>query len=175
MANKFRLTTFARHYEQTLYLDCDVVIRPNAPDIFERVPVGKWGLVDEKRLIGESNYHRDVETIAKRFGYDLPDWCPNGGVMIVPQNCDEYLPPETPFPVQWCFDQSWLACRLKNWVAIDDRFNWMHIRKDYQAGLDDAWFVHLNGTSKTERLEMLQKLVESCGMQNTECKMQNAK
>ncbi len=38
MGNKYRFTEVARRYELSVLVDCDVVIRPNAPNIFERVP-----------------------------------------------------------------------------------------------------------------------------------------
>ncbi len=37
----------AEHYRQTLYLDCDVIVRRDAPNVFELVPETHWGVVDE--------------------------------------------------------------------------------------------------------------------------------
>jgi hypothetical protein len=158
MLNKWRITSFAKHWVQTLYLDCDVIIRDAAPNIFESVPIGKWGLVNEAKYIAARNYFADLVAVADRYGYAKPDWCPNAGVMVIPQGCEAYEPPKGKVPSQWCLDQSWLACRLSDYHPIDSRYNWMAIQPNFEHGLDSAWFVHLNGTTRDTRLGQLATL-----------------
>lgn len=159
MLNKWRIHQYAAWWQQTLYVDCDVLIRDDAPDIFDQVPVGEWGCVDESRHITNRQYYSDMQAVAERYGYDCPSWCPNAGVLLIPQQCDEYRPPQGPMPSQWCFDQSWLACRLQSHVELDNRFNWMAIQEGFSEGLDSAWFVHLNGTTKKDRIDRMRNIV----------------
>lgn len=70
------LDHYTRHYDQVLWLDADVIARPDAPDIFAEVPVSHFGAwCDEGRINADSTPPHPMY----RHGYF------NSGVMVCPR------------------------------------------------------------------------------------------
>jgi hypothetical protein len=153
MANKWRIGHLAKAFERTLYVDSDVFIKPDAPDIFE-LPA-KLGARDERpdysyrpgwyeSEAAELFFHQGVKHTLER--------CINGGVLLL-TNDTASLYDEPDFsicPRRWCSDQYWLSYRMETnpekVIWLDDRWNWGFIRNDWWQGLEDAWFIHFNGS-----------------------------
>lgn len=154
LANKWRLASFSRSYDQTLYVDSDVLIMPQAPDIFASVPSG-FAVRDEKPDYAYRPNWYEHETLdlyqSQGVVHELSR-CANAGVMLMtPETAELYEePPQRPYSQLWCTDQHWLSYRLettdKQVTWLDDRWNWGFIRADWWSGLQYAWFVHLNGS-----------------------------
>jgi hypothetical protein len=167
MANKWRLSSFARNYDQTLYLDSDVLIMPNAPDIFSAVPNGFAARDEGPDYQYRPNWYlNEALDLFNSQGvtHELAH-CANGGVMLMtPETAELYEePPHKPYSQLWCTDQHWLSYRLettdKPVTWLDDRWNWGFIRRDWWMGLTDAWFVHLNGSRPLSyRLELAERI-----------------
>ena len=47
MANKYRVYNVSSVYDKTLYLDCDVMIKDDAPNLFELTPDDKFCVLEE--------------------------------------------------------------------------------------------------------------------------------
>ncbi len=80
---KMELAGLLNTYERLVYVDTDILIRDDAPDIFEIVPVDAVGMLDESRFC-----ERRHETIAfmERAGFDSLQWNGryyNSGVMVM--------------------------------------------------------------------------------------------
>lgn len=161
MVNKWRLAAVARRYDRTLYVDSDVIIQPNAPNIFDAVPADAIGLVNELPIVRANgvvqiNYEKEYAVIAQEAGWTKPEWCPNGGVIVMPRSLAHvYDPPATMPHNRWCLDQYLLAVDCEKHGAkvelLDERWNWEWIDRRFWLGLDQAWFIHLNGCGDYRR------------------------
>jgi len=81
---KFMIADILEKYDRVLYLDSDILINPNAPDIFEIVPEDKIGMADDSIL----GYHNQFGPFLHTFGQSyFDDWikhkkCYNAGVIV---------------------------------------------------------------------------------------------
>ena len=183
MANKFRLHGVVLVYKKTLYLDCDVLVLPNAPNIFEVTPDDKISAYDEypsweeKKLTDwikgqqEEILHRycDKKTqdrLIDNGGFE-PSSMINGGVMVIPQSCAKYYQqPKKEYPRHWCFDQNLLTLTLpqEKFHLLEKEWNLEYVLGDaFWYHLPDAHFAHINSlrTEPEFRKFLLQQI--SCG------------
>jgi len=110
--NKYLLTQVCERYEQTLLLDTDIIIMPNAPNIFREVPVGKWGLVDDLQNLDKASgcewVRVEMKQICDAVGIHnillTKAW--NSGFVVAPTDAiREYYPPTEAVPFLWCVEQ----------------------------------------------------------------------
>jgi uncharacterized HAD superfamily protein len=168
MANKWRLRNYAWNYERTLFLDSDVLIMPEAPDIFEREKAKICFRDESKDYEGREGWNdQDLINLfqSQNIEYKLERFS-NGGVILFDyESAQLYKEPELPYPRDWCLDQNWLQYKIESTNTeigwLDDRWNWAFIRKDFYKGIKDAWFVHLNGTKDIEYRIALAKRIKS--------------
>ena len=184
MYNKWRLNQVTQHYKKTLYLDVDIVIRPNAPNLFEITPDDKISAFDEYPVVKSSqdlafaivpedkNTHPQASYfLAERDVVGLhynsvPNhlWCVNGGVLMIPHGLRKlYRQPKKPYPCLWCFDQNLLSTRLNrsNFNKLHSKWNWGYVGTKFWQGLGSAHFIHVNGSRPNEyRLELLTRICE---------------
>lgn len=161
-AEKWRVGGYVPHYPGgTLWLDADVFILPDSPDIFAATAGDAIGMVDvaprTPLLLGWA----ERESAALCRSQNVP--CPhrgdywNSGVWIGrPPHAAYWTPPERPFPVMWCAEELW--CR-RNVSAlgltvreIDPRFNWTWPEdRGFRTWKDSRpWFAHLAGMGNVE-------------------------
>lgn len=164
MASKWRAATFAARYRQTLFVDTDVVIRSDAPDLFEAVPPGAWGCVDE---LPSFNPPHEVfargRSICRTQGVDMPPVrrTLNGGLILIPgESAELYRPPEKPWPNDWILDQLWLTVTLEResadvvWLPTEHYAGF--IDRDFWNTWQVRPFVHFNGCGHhCTRLELM--------------------
>ncbi len=149
MANKYRMAHLAWHYEQSLLIDCDVIVRSSSPDIFDAAGDAPIAGRDERPDYRDDWYINEAsEFYASQDVQFQIERCMNAGVMVFRRDAlDRYSEPPKPYPKYWCNEQFWLYYQTRDvpmrW--LDDRFNWAAIRNDFDAGLANAWFIHLNG------------------------------
>jgi glycosyltransferase involved in cell wall biosynthesis len=168
MANKYRLHNVSSSYKKTLYLDCDVLVLPNSPNIFELTPDDKISAYDEYpswKDKGNEDWiqrqqevvlhkHCDKETRERLFdnGKFVAYHMINGGVMVIPQSCaDYYQQPKEKYPSYWCFDQSLLTLTLppEKFNSLEKEWNLEYVLDDiFWYYLPDAHFVHVNSLRK---------------------------
>lgn len=170
MGNKFRAAWVAEHYRQTLYLDCDVIVRRDAPNVFELVPENHWGVVDElPTVIASGNgdgFRLNLSAIAQAMRKPTANKVPNGGVFVIPgANAAIYKPPKVALPNHWYLDELVLASALTDQPTtwLGDEWNLCHYSGDrFQQRKNQAWFLHLNGMTPHEaRLDYLKELDRS--------------
>lgn len=169
-ANKHVLSQVAKHYEQTLIVDTDIVIRPEAPNIFEEVPLGTWGMMDELPQIydcGAGGWIRK-EWIAtcKASGKQLPltnIW--NSGFAVAPRDAHkEYFAPDHEVPNFWCIEQHLLTYELmksKRVVTLSDQWQAGYPWLDFPEKIKTARTIHVNGCRHhPTRLALLKHFTE---------------
>jgi len=158
---KFRVYEFAQQYEQTLFLDSDVVIRPDCPDLFSLYASsdvamhndlpknpstnGQWKWQDEY-------YDMLRSQSVKRYEPEDAMW--NTGVVLTSKRgASIWKPPEQLLPDHHCSEQFFIQHNCKDFSVanMDTVFNWQYWFPDFKDGVDAAKIVHLaNCPNKTE-------------------------
>ena len=82
---KFAIYEFLKKdYDRVAFIDADILIRPDAPSIFDEVPEDKFGIFNEGRFTPRALYLYEIMQV---YGMDLPKWDKssyyNTGVMVV--------------------------------------------------------------------------------------------
>lgn len=88
---KFQLYNLFERYERILYLDTDLLVRDDTPDIFELIPPQKLGMFNEAPWT--DGRHQSMVDACRDYGFFVPDWDGryfNTGV-IVASHCHRYL------------------------------------------------------------------------------------
>ena len=127
---KLQLRSFLDAYERVLWLDCDVIVRSDCPDLFLRVPAQAIGAWDESRS-GPWDYRGIIVKWAGLAGLtdiSYPGWHFNSGVLVV-SRCHANLFDDPPgaFPgYELLWDQGWL-----NFGAARDRIAFAKMGKEF--------------------------------------------
>jgi hypothetical protein len=168
MANKYRLHQVTTRYKKTLYVDCDVVIKKEAPDIFKLTPDDKISAFNEFEIHPENGWVREEQEIIS-FKLNLASIevglgvkMLNGGVMVIPQSlADYYKQPSQPYPRIWCFDQHFLTLTLPDdkFFNLDEKFNTEYISREFWSKLGESYFVHINNCKDSHLREILIKKI----------------
>ena len=172
MFNKYRLKQVIEKYENTLYLDCDVIVKQDAPNVFRTLNKNKICFVDEWGII-KSSYkvlYKSLQIERQETVWAFPHLSknnrkiqPNGGVMFFPKHlAARYSQPSKPYAKRWCFDQDYLLLNVEDneFELIDWRYNLEFIDFDFWSKIEDAYFIHLNGSRPLDyRLRLLNRLV----------------
>lgn len=168
MANKWRVHNILEMYESVLYVDSDIHIKP-CPNIFQAVPTGFLGVCNELPQVQQNGeiglgYIAQLNEHCDRHGVPAC-WSPNAGVLVIPHNLlNVYKAPRVVAETQWCFDQYELVVQCHKLNApvhiLDDKWNWGWIRQDWWNGLDNAHFIHVNGSgSGNYRTKLLDRII----------------
>lgn len=170
VGSKYNFCHYLAKYDRTLCLDCDVLIRHDAPNIFEQMPVDRICVVDE--FAHTTANGRDTKwwqvsadmicDSQKAHPYEQR-WMCNAGVMLIPQKYAYYYdPPRYPIPNFWWAEQQWFSMQIEGKDCVHEmnhRWNWSHLRKDFFNGYRDAYFWHLcDCKPHSRRLDILYKL-----------------
>ncbi len=127
---KFQVAHWLERYERVLYLDTDLLVRDDTPDLFALVPPTQLGAFNEAPFTFRS--HELMIDTCKAYGVTLPDWDGryiNTGVMVLSQAHRALFakPAEERFSF---YEQTFLNVRLAQLgVALYElpyRFNRMH-------------------------------------------------
>ena len=160
MFNKYRLYNVTRLYDKTLYVDCDIVIQDNAPDIFKETPDDKISAHIERDYLDEhcTYYIMEHTGIVKSRLTDNPlrqeesiDFI-NGGVLVIPRcQANSYQMPDFDFPAAWCFDQIYLGIELDNesFHELGNKWNCSFKHSTFKEFSDNAHFLHFNNPTST--------------------------
>lgn len=151
--NKYAYAQIADRWLQSLWLDTDVVVNPNAPNIFDSVPVGSWGLVDDLAVMENTEWFvSEFRMCQEVWGVEqskLPSaW--NSGVVVAPNNAVEcYYPPPMRVPNVWCAEQHWhTQCLLDKGasvVTLGEEWNNGYPWQRWHDQISTSHFNHVNG------------------------------
>jgi hypothetical protein len=158
-AIKWEAAKHAKDYDAILVLDPDVVVTRRAPNIFDFVPLGVWGVVDERPHLRYPQFGLAAQETAARDLGIVNHWAPhiaNGGVMVMPPDAERVYYASEFGLGHWEREQAVLSVHLQNGDApyrlLDPRFNtcW-----HYRTGFDvhRAWMIHRAGQNATESSE----------------------
>lgn len=159
---KFRVKRVVEAYPGgTLYLDADVFVLPDCPNIFraQHCPSDRFGVVDVlPRMHTGFRPHvlHEVTALCQSQGVPVPpgmnDVYWNSGVWIGrPDHAGYWTPPSRPVPGKWCDEENW--CRRTAFAKaipfhhLDPRFNWTWAEdREFRSWTTRRpWIVHLAG------------------------------
>src|SRR6266446_5134916 len=83
---KFQIYDLLENYDRILYMDTDVIVRDDTPDLFEVVPEKELGMFMEAPFVERSK--ELMIDICRAYGVTLPFWNGkyyNSGIMVVSQ------------------------------------------------------------------------------------------
>lgn len=127
---KFQIKEYLTRYERVLYLDTDIIVRGDCPNLFEIVPEDALGAFDE------STYYTDargrMEVVAETYHEDISLWDGryfNTGVLVVSApHAEVFVKPEkevSNFHEQTYLNMLFSKKRIPMY-PLDFRFNRMH-------------------------------------------------
>jgi hypothetical protein len=161
---KLELGGLLRQYERVLYIDTDILVRPDAPDIFAIVPEDSLGALEE------GQYYADRKEWTLHYmssiGYEPRDWDGryfNAGVLVLSQvHRDLFVQP--PVEVDNFREQTYLnvlfAMKHTKIFELPYRFNRVYCM-DWFYGEQrfDSYFLHYAGINlllpESEQLELM--------------------
>lgn len=172
LTNKMRASALFRKYERSLYVDSDVFIRESSPSIFDEVPRGKLGAVNELVHLADSPKKPRNQLIASVLKSQGAKRCVvrpyiNAGVFVIDQEHGHlYDPPARPLPKAWCSEQALFSYRISRhrvpFHELGLEWNCMFNCRAFRAKQHSAHFIHLNGCKPIERrvtaMEELERL-----------------
>lgn len=145
---KFRVGAVAQRYQRTLFVDADVLIRADAPDIFDLVPEGHIAMHDDWAAQGDHQWHR-AQRDALWSSQGVPplhlSTMRNSGVIVCDQmHADIWTPPERPVPGNHCDEQFWVERHARFYPSFDlpRAWNTQWYYPDFPTTRADAYFVH---------------------------------
>ena len=162
MYNKFRLQNVFANYLQSLYVDVDVLIKKDAPNIFDVVPIGCAAAMDELQtfnyaqtgLVSYEEIKPRLEKLIASQYYDyaypgFPSRAFNGGVIVIPQShAHLYKTPTHPLTEpNPCVDQDLFTLRMScyddlRFIPLSWRWNCFYCMPHRDDSFDAAYFIH---------------------------------
>jgi lipopolysaccharide biosynthesis glycosyltransferase len=162
--NKFHIHELLNSYKRIIYFDIDLIIRDDAPNLFEIVPENKLGMFNEGRYAPRYEF---LEQAASYYGEQLKPWNGkfyNSGVMVISRIHKHMFK----LPIGHDFvetDQPYLNLRILNdkieMYDLDYKFNRMDL-VDKFCGISrlDSYVVHYAGAPKDIQMEVIKKDIE---------------
>ena len=149
---KFQILNLLADYDRILYLDTDILIRKNCPDLFEIIPDTHLGVYNEAPFVPDRGYaiERAAEAYnAKDFKWDGKYY--NTGVMVI-SRCHRSLFRKPEQEIFNFYEQSYLNLAIQRQKPsiqeLDYKFNRMCC-VDKVAGKDrfESYIIHYAGVN----------------------------
>lgn len=150
-------------YDRVLWIDADILIHPNSPSLFDIVPYGSFGAVDECAIADNQEQikyrHDHLAQTCQEEGLPVPDTKGryfNCGMFVADKTHRELFKPRTSHSSHnWC-EQSLVNARLllrqHDVVSLPDCFNrFVYWGIKPQRFEDSSFFLHYAGPPSPER------------------------
>jgi hypothetical protein len=109
---KFQIKTLLEKYTRILYLDCDLIVRHDCPNLFEVVPENKLGIFNEGRF---KDHSRMIEESEKIHNIKLKEYKGdyyNTGVMVISRMFRDLFQKPVVEDIYHYFEQSYLNLKI---------------------------------------------------------------
>jgi len=162
---KLELAKVLDQYDRVLFLDTDVLVRDDAPDVFDLVPEDQVGMLEESLYCDRTI---DVIQYMIGVGYDARQWNRkyyNTGVLVLSKR-HKNLFAQPAVELNHLGEQTYLNLMISRTqtrvFSLPYRFNRMYFM-DWLYGEDrcDAYFIHYAGVSLLTSEDEYLKLVAS--------------
>ena len=164
---KFRAKHFAEQYEETLFIDADCVIHPDAPSIFGRTE--SLAIHDDYRFLNQTDWiDPERSEIERTLGIvmDRRRTCLNSGVVYCKrESAGIWDPPAETMCTSHTAEQLFVeqsAFRL-GYAELDSKWNWQFYFRDFWKHAPDAWVVHL--ATSNDKINNAKKMLKIWGEQ----------
>jgi hypothetical protein len=169
LANKFRLETLAANYERTLFLDADVLVKSDAPDIFKSHPSGSVFIHPD----AVHNYpslefsRREMIVTCKEQQIDQFEarMLNTGVVLFDREHVGIWAAPKLPSGVRHLAEQMHVESNIVRSGMpqrdLEPQWNWQWYFKDFDDWQANAHFIHLAACPHEERIYRLRKLAHA--------------
>ena len=157
--NKFHIHNLLNKYNRIIYLDIDILIREDCPNLFDLVPEDKLGMFNEGRYTSRLEY---LEQASEYYQEPLKKWNGkfyNSGVMVISRKHKSIF--KLPRGYDYVeTDQPWINLRICNdkteMFDLDYKFNRMDILDKF-CGISrlDSYIIHYAGAPKDILLNVL--------------------
>lgn len=109
---KFRVHNIAKAFERTLFLDCDLLIGDDCPNLFDVVPSDYVAMHDDYpylKAVEWLDQERKTVFDSQHVEGCYPQKCLNTGVVMCSrEHADIWTRPTDPFPTSHCAEQIWI-------------------------------------------------------------------
>lgn len=157
--NKFYISELLNDYRRIIYLDIDIIVRKDCPNLFDIVPENELGMFNEGRYVPRFEF---LEQASEYYGEPLKKWNGkffNSGVMVISRIHKQLF--RMPQGIDYVeTDQPYLNLRILNdnikMFELDYRFNRMDIL-DSVCGISrlDSYIVHYAGAPENQIFSVL--------------------
>lgn len=164
---KWALVNLLTQYDRILYIDADLIIRSNTPNLFDIVPYESFGAVNEYPLQDLSKEYPPIDRYddAKKLRSDIDfKFYINSGVYLFSKPHSFLFSDISDVKMMWG-DQSHLSCMLnihsKIFYELHTSFNYTKMSEWSGFNKDEAYIIHYAGSwggkPTEEILEMMKK------------------
>jgi len=167
---KFEIFKLLNKYDRVLYVDTDLIIREDCPNIFDIVPSDKLGMFNEGKYAPRSEYIKDASEVypGVTLDWDISKWNNkfyNSGVMVVSRK-HKQLFKQPPLTDTIQTDQPYINLK----IAVDEvdmydlsyDFNRMDL-VDKEIGISrlNSYIIHYAGAPQNQIFDVLLKDIET--------------
>jgi ADP-heptose:LPS heptosyltransferase len=162
--NKFYIHELLNEYKRIIYLDIDILVREDCPNLFDVVPPNKLGMFNEGRYVPRYEF---LEQASEYYKEPLKKWSGNfynSGVMVISRIHKKIF--KLPRGVDFVeTDQPYLNLRILNdgiqMHDLDYKFNRMDILDGF-CGISrlDSYVVHYAGAPEDIIFNVIKKDIE---------------
>ena len=178
---KFRVKPFAEAYDHTLFLDADILITDDAPDLFELMtddagePIDVLLHNDRPHLLDTQWIYPERRRLLRTQGLGVNlhsdsihryPTCLNSGLILTSRaGAVIWSPPKLPIPTSHCAEQFWIEHQVWRGLSNGLRASWslpqsanhQYWMVDWESRIDQSHFLHLaNHPQKLDALRELQ-------------------
>jgi hypothetical protein len=161
---KFRVHHFAQRYERTLFVDGDIIIRSNAPNLFDMVPPGRIGMHDDLPHLPYTQWiEPDWRYMCESQGkpYRNSGVILNTGLVVCDKTtADIWRPPQMSFQPTHCSEQFWVDA-----VAMEYDIHYLPTNVNVQFWMPQFWgmvrdahVIHLANCQPHRRMVLAERL-----------------
>lgn len=168
---KFRVWDYARHYHEVLFVDADLIIKPNCPSIFdspEVPPNVSVAMVDDMPYAIEKDGGHWIQPdythclALQGMPSRLAERLLNSGFVFTRGRGHEiWQPPDRPLGESHCAEQWWIQYQAESSglriVNLDPLWNWQSWYPSFESKRSAAWVEHYSGIPFEQKLAELKQ------------------
>lgn len=162
--DKFRVNDFVSQYDQTLFLDADLIVKASCPDLFRLYPdcVAMHDDLNENSRLTDLSWASNelAQVLASQSVSDYPlTRLLNSGVVLCTREKNPWTPPAQPLPELHCAEQFWVDHQAGDCQILPLEFNLQYWMKDFWERIPQAHIVHLANCT-TDRPGAAKRIIE---------------
>ena len=151
--NKLNIFELLDYYNRILYIDTDIIIRDDAPNIFDIVPENKVGMMSETALLGGDRGEL-MKSSSKNHGCDISLWDGeyyNSGVIVISRGHEKLLNGSKNFYDDTFFEQTLINMNIINYnipmYSLPYSFNrTSYMDSKMKQPRHSSYFIHYGGS-----------------------------